>query len=68
MEYQEKHFTISDVLFWLIAMILTFEQFIPVIKQYANDPKRDINKLFNYAQHFGLEIELQKYKENRYRC
>jgi hypothetical protein len=38
-----------------------FEQFIPAIKQYTNDPKRDINKLFKYAQHFGLEIELQKY-------
>lgn len=38
-----------------------FEQFIPAIKQYANDPKRDMNKLFTYAQHFGLEVELQKY-------
>jgi hypothetical protein len=38
-----------------------FEQFIPAIKQYANNPKRDINKLFNYSQHFGVEVEMQKY-------
>lgn len=38
-----------------------FEQFIPAIKRYASDSKRDINKLFYYAQHFGLEIEMQKY-------
>lgn len=38
-----------------------FEQFIPAIKRYAASKKKDINKLFRYAQHFGLEIEMQKY-------
>lgn len=38
-----------------------FEQFIPAIKQYALSKSKDINKLFYYAQHFGLEVEMQKY-------
>ncbi|MCQ9210732.1 type IV toxin-antitoxin system AbiEi family antitoxin domain-containing protein [Granulicatella seriolae] len=38
-----------------------FEQFIPAIKRYAVSKNKDINKLFRYAQHFGLEVEMQKY-------
>ncbi len=38
-----------------------FEQFIPAIKRYTASKDKDINKLFKYAQHFGLEVELQKY-------
>jgi hypothetical protein len=38
-----------------------FEQFIPALKQYANSKEKDINKLFQYAQYFGLEVEMQKY-------
>lgn len=38
-----------------------FEQFIPAIKRYAASKNKDINKLFRYAQHFGLEVEMQKY-------
>ena len=40
---------------------LDFEQFIPAIKQYAQSKDKDVNKLFQYAQHFGVDIELQKY-------
>ena len=38
-----------------------FEQFIPALKKYATSKNKDINKLFRYAQHFGVDIELQKY-------
>lgn len=38
-----------------------FEQFIPAITRYATSDKKDINKLFRYAQHFGAEVEMQKY-------
>lgn len=38
-----------------------FEQFIPAMKRYATSKNKDINKLFRYAQHFGLEVEMQKY-------
>ena len=38
-----------------------FEQFIPALKKYATSKNKDINKLFRYAQYFGVDIELQKY-------
>ncbi|MDR1606757.1 MAG: type IV toxin-antitoxin system AbiEi family antitoxin domain-containing protein [Streptococcaceae bacterium] len=38
-----------------------FEQFIPAIKRYSASDDKDINKLFKYAQYFGLDVELQKY-------
>ncbi|WOY89251.1 type IV toxin-antitoxin system AbiEi family antitoxin domain-containing protein [Ligilactobacillus murinus] len=38
-----------------------FEQFIPALKKYATSKNKDINRLFRYAQHFGVDIELQKY-------
>lgn len=38
-----------------------FEQFLPALKQYASDSNSDINKLFYYAQHFGVDEEMHKY-------
>jgi|GEM_PF-78418 len=38
-----------------------FEQFIPALKLYATSKDKDINKLFTYAQHFGIASEMQKY-------
>lgn len=38
-----------------------FEQFISALKQYTRYSKKNINKLFHYADIFGLEVEMQKY-------
>lgn len=37
------------------------EQLMPALKKYASYEKRDINKLFRYARHFGVEEKIRNY-------
>ena len=37
------------------------EQLIPAFKKYAQYENRDINKLFRYANHFGVEEKIRTY-------
>ena len=40
-----------------------YEQLIPALKRYAAYGKKDINKLFRYANVFGVEEKLRRYME-----